>query len=75
MKNKYYSGRIKPKDDEKMLSELDKLKVKCDCGHIVIMPVYQDKTICSFCGKKITNNTKLHFLYKMRKEIQKTESK
>jgi len=59
--------------DEKALTELSNLLVKCQCGHTMIMPVYQDKTICKYCGKKVLNNTKLYFMHKMRKEIKKNE--
>ena len=69
----YYEPMTKNIIDEKALSELEKLKVKCECGHTKIMPVYQESTICNFCGRKIKNNTKLHFMYKLRKEINKNE--
>lgn len=59
--------------DEKALTELEQLKVKCVCGHTQVMPVYLDKKICSFCGRKVINNSKLYFLYKLRKEIRKNE--
>ena len=74
MKNKkYYEPTIKNIIDEKALSELEKLKVKCECGHTKIMPVYQDTAICEFCKRKIYNNTKMYFMYKLRKEIKKNE--
>ena len=74
MKNKkYYEPTIKNIIDEKALSELEKLKVKCECGHTKIMPVYQDTAICKFCKRKIYNNTKMYFMYKLRKEIKKNE--
>ena len=73
MKIKPYYEPTKGIIDEKALSEFEKLKVQCVCGHKTIMPVYQDSTICSFCGKRIKNNTKLYFLYKLRKEINKNE--
>lgn len=71
----YYEPMTKNIIDEKALSELEKLKVKCVCGHTKIMPVYQDTTICTYCKRKIHNNTKMYFMYKLRKEINKNESK
>ena len=69
----YYEPMSKNIIDEKALSELEKLKVKCVCGHTKIMPVYQETAICTFCGKKLKNNTKMYFMYKLRKEINKNE--
>lgn len=63
--------RIKNIIDKDALSELEKLKVKCTCGHSIVMPVYKDTHICEYCGKKVRNNTKLYFMYKMRKELKK----
>ena len=75
MKKKSYENfeKIKNIIDPKALSELEKLKVQCDCGHKVVMPVYLDTMICDYCGRKIRNNTKSYFMYKMRKELQKNE--
>lgn len=70
MKSKYFEMKIKNIVDEKALSELEELKVKCECGHSMVMPVYIDSKICSYCGKKVKNNTKLYFMYKLRKELK-----
>lgn len=56
---------------EKLEDEYSKLKVKCKCGHIIVMPVYIDKLICNWCGRVVQNNTLAHFKYKVRKEIKK----
>ena len=60
--------------DDKALEEYEKLKVRCKCGHRTVMPVYVDKTTCSYCGRTVTNNTKAYFVYKLRKEIRKNEN-
>lgn len=69
--NKGYEINVKNIIDEKALSELEKLKVKCKCGHTMVMPVYVDEVICKHCGKKVQNNSKLYFMYKMRKVLKK----
>lgn len=48
------------------------LRVKCKCGHVVTLPAYVDTLICSWCGNKLENNTKAHFMYKLRmmKELE-----
>ena len=74
----YYEPTNRSIIDDKALSELEKLKVKCVCGHTKIMPVYLDTTICNFCKRKIYNNTKMYFMYKVRKarkEIENNEDK
>ena len=45
----------------------NKMKVKCQCGHILVIPAYVDEIICSWCGHKVKNNTEAYFMYKMRK--------
>lgn len=69
----YYEPVTKNIVDDKALSELEKLKVLCVCGHKTIMPVYQDFAICKYCKRKLYNNTKLYFMYKVRKELGKNE--
>ena len=56
-------------------AHIDEIKVKCSCNHTIVMPVYADFLICSHCKKKVLNNTKAHFRYKMRKEMLKHKEK
>lgn len=67
----YYEPSSRKFIEEKALNELEELKVKCQCGHTLILPVYLDSGICNHCGNKVKNNTKLYFKYKLRKEIKK----
>lgn len=69
----YYEPATKSIIEKRALSELEKLKVECVCGHKTIMPVYQDYAICKYCRRKIFNNTKYYFMYKVRKELKKYE--
>ena len=50
---------------------LDKVKtqltVKCKCGHSVIIPVYENKKLCTYCNKWVYNNTPMRFKYYFRK--------
>ena len=62
---------MKKGNDTKILEMYSSIKVKCKCGHSQVIPVFMDVANCSFCGKKIHNNTKLYFKYKMRKELNK----
>lgn len=60
------------KQDTKRIESYTNIKVKCPrCGHPQVMPVFLDTNNCSYCGKKIYNNTKLYFKYKLRKELNR----
>lgn len=54
-------------------AHIDEIKIKCPCGHTIVMPVFADYLICSHCKKKVNNNTKAHFRFKMRKELGKVK--
>ena len=44
------------------------LKVQCKrCKCKIFIPAYEEYRLCCFCGNKIINNSKAHFMYKMRK--------
>lgn len=54
-------------EDTLKLKRYADIKVKCKhCGHTNTMPVFVEEKICSFCKKKIYNNSKAHFKYKLR---------
>ena len=69
MKNSYFREEIE------LHEQLKHLIVKCKCGHMMLMPVQQDFKICSYCGHKVLNNTKLYFLYKLRKELKNVKQR
>ena len=71
-----YHSKYKHKKiiDQKSLDILEKLKVKCDCGHSLIMTVQQHYTICTHCGKRVNNNSKDYFIYQLRKAKERIES-
>jgi len=67
---------------KKIQQEYDKISeaktetaVQCKvCGHKMAIPAKLDSTICSWCNNKIVNNTKVHFMRKMRVLLGKQES-
>lgn len=62
--------KINWKEDNLRLNRYSDIKVKCKhCGHTNVMPVFVEERICSWCKNKVTNNTKAHFIYKLRNEI------
>lgn len=56
------------KNIQKLEDKLSLLKVKCKCGHVIVMPVYIDKLICNWCGRIVQNNTLMYFKYKIKKD-------
>lgn len=61
------SDKISWKQDTLKLKRYADIKVKCKhCGHTNTMPVFVEEKLCSFCKKKIYNNSKAHFKYKLR---------
>ena len=65
---KWYHKRI---INELELQKYEGLKVKCECGHILIMPVQANYLICSHCARKVKNNTKEWFKYNLYKAMKK----
>ena len=50
--------------DEKFLNELNKHKVKCKCGHILVI-IDQPSLICDWCGRKVYRSKKDEFKDKL----------
>lgn len=65
--------RQKIKHIETLQDNLEVLRVVCECGHTKRIPVFVDYVICNHCGKKLKNNSKAYFMYKLRKELNKIE--
>lgn len=58
---------------EQLQDNLEEIRVVCPCGHTKRIPVYVDYVICNHCGKKLHNNSKAYFKYRLRKELNKYE--
>ncbi len=54
----------------KFINILYKHKVKCKCGHTLIM-IDRKSDICGWCGRKVYRNKKDEFEDKLKKEIRK----
>lgn len=59
------------KDIEKITQRATNHKVKCKCGHSVVVTNKYDRVICSWCGNWVYKDKKAEFKYKMMKEIKK----
>lgn len=70
------SDDYKVEKPDKYLEKIQELKVRCPyCGHTIVIPVFVDKQICSYCKRKVQNNSLLYFKYKMRNELEKNNEK
>ena len=63
----YYtsSGRKKTKEELKD-SYYAQFKVKCKCGHTLLISPVNSKKLCSYCGNYVYRNEKEKFKEKMK---------
>ena len=63
------------KEIKKYSSVMEQYKVKCNCGHsVIVLPKHINKkgySICSHCGKKIYCEKKDEFKDKLLREMKK----
>lgn len=64
---------ITNKEYERLCDYYDKIKYKCTCGHIVVIPVYVDKVLCDWCGNFVFRDKKEEFKYRMKERIKQNE--
>lgn len=63
---------MKTLNDEKKISNvLAEYKVKCKCGHSIVMTNNITKTLCTWCNHYVYKNAKEEFKDKMRIAILK----
>lgn len=55
---------------QRMTDEYDKVKYRCKCGYRVVIPVWQDKEICSCCGNYVFKDKREEFKYRMKEKIK-----
>lgn len=60
------------KDMEKLSNSISSCKVKCDCGHTVIL-AKQDVALCSWCGKYVFKNKEIEFKFRLKEQMIKKE--
>ena len=57
--------------DSRAINEEVSLRVVCPhCKHKNMIPVFLDERLCYWCKRKVKNNTKAYFKYKIR-QMQK----
>ncbi len=60
----------KKSDREKLLDKLAEYKVKCKCGHVIVM-LNKKVKVCWWCGRKVYFDKKEEFKDKLKNEIIK----
>lgn len=50
-------------------------KVKCMCGHSVIIPPHVDKVLCRWCGNFVFKNKEVEFKYRLKEKINNVKTK
>lgn len=58
---------------ERMQDEYDKVKYMCKCGRKVVIPKWQEKSLCDWCGRYVFKDKKDEFKYRMKERIIKNE--
>ena len=57
-------------NNKKFLDVISKFKVKCECGHVMVM-VNKKSDVCDWCGRKVYRSKKDEFEDKLKKGIRK----
>lgn len=60
---------------EKYANILTKSRIKCNCGHSIVIPACVDKVICSWCGNYVFKDKKTEFEYRINQEMRRNNEK
>ena len=58
------------KEMSMLLNAYKNTSVKCKCGHTNIIPVWEEKILCSWCKNYVYRDKKAEFKDKLIKEIR-----
>ena len=73
-KREYLKLKRLKKIDNIRSSNTKDTKIYCKyCGHTNLMPADKDFRICSWCGNRVINTTKAHFMKKMRELMEENK--
>lgn len=54
----------------KYSEEINKGKIKCKCGHSVIIPPNVDKVICHWCHNYVFKDKKTEFEFRLKEKMR-----
>ncbi len=57
--------------DYRRMDDLSKIRVVCDCSHVLHFPVYDaDVKVCSHCGRRVYRKDKVKFENKVLEALK-----
>lgn len=59
------------KEYKRMTDNYEKAKYICKCGHRVIIPKWETKQLCDWCGMYVFKNKKDEFEFRMKERLRK----
>ena len=65
-----YRPLLTNKEYQRISDEYDKVKIRCKCGHKVIVPMWVDKQICAWCGYYVYRDKQLEFKETIKKMMK-----
>ena len=63
----YYDNHIMTKKEfKRQTEEYDKVKVRCTCGHRVVIPYWRTRQLCTWCKRYVYRDKKDEFKDRIR---------
>ena len=68
---KRFKNDLKINDVAVKAQYYSQFKVKCQCGHTLVISPKIGKLLCNHCGNYVYSDKKLEFMEKLNKEMKK----
>ena len=65
----YEKDRLSNKEIMKLEDTRADVKVKCKCGHVMIVPPRKDKVVCTWCGKYVFKSKEDEFKFRLLNKL------
>lgn len=68
-------SKLRRKSDieyQRKSDELDKVKIRCKCGHRVVVPMWVDKSMCTWCKHYVYRNKQLEFRERLKQKLKES---
>ena len=63
------------KQYQRMSNEYEKVKIKCPhCGRKLVIPVWVDKQLCSWCNHYVFRDKQKEFKYRIKEKIKEANN-
>ena len=67
----YDNHLMTAKEYDRQSKEYDKVKFRCNCGHRVIIPYWEDKGLCSWCKNYVYKDKRVEFKDRLKEQIRR----